>query len=351
MLIGLIQREFFVEIICESESVTFGVGLRKLAVGVARAGDQSAANVRFLRVKADLAQSFARSLDIGIWDIRNDEILPDGQPNFAGAVKVGDFGDAKHLFWSDLADRNGNADVIKATLFLRINADVSVAASRQRSSIGWSERRSGTALQRVTEQFFSFSQILFQRPGFEQMLEARLLAVRAIAVGNENAHERNDDFVQLCRFDEDAEVAGKCLVAGRAAESDAEEDLAIGEDGFDTDVVGIFDRADQTTAIERNVEFAGQIVERAVIDDNLSEVLAEGQNIDQFMRINASRGICREIADIVRARTAGVQADALDAAQHFRSVFGLDEANLEIGARGDLDVAGGEFFGDASNFA
>ena len=117
-------------------------------------------------------------------------------------------------------------------------------------------------------------------------------------------------------------------------------------DGFGADVVGIFDRADQPAAVERNVEFARQIVERAIVDDDLRELLAEGHDIDQFVRIDAGGGIGRQVADVVRARAARVQARRLDAAQNFGRVLRLDQADLEIGASGDLDVAGGEFFGD-----
>ena len=62
-------------------------------------------------------------------------------------------------------------------------------------------------------------------------------------------------------------------------------------------------------------------------------------HVDQLVRIDARRGIRGEIADVVRARAARVQADGLDAAQKFRRVLRLDEPHLQIRARGDLHVA------------
>ena len=64
-----------------------------------------------------------------------------------------------------------------------------------------------------------------------------------------------------------------------------------------------------------------------------------GMHVNQFVRINARGGIRGEIADVVRAGAARVQADGLDAPQDFRRVLRLDETHLKIRARRDLDVA------------
>src|SRR5258708_6359912 len=123
---GLIQRQFFVEIIGQRERVTFGVGLRKLAIGIASASDEAIANMRFFSFKTDFAQSFASRFNVGVGDVWDDEILPYREPNFAGAVQVGDFGNTNELFRSNLANGNGDADVIEAGLLLRVNAAVGV---------------------------------------------------------------------------------------------------------------------------------------------------------------------------------------------------------------------------------
>ena len=79
--------------------------------------------------------------------------------------------------------------------------------------------------------------------------------------------------------------------------------------------------------------------------------MAKRQRIDQLVRVNARSGITGDIADVVRAGAARVQADALDAAQHLRSILRFDEAKLKIGARGDLDAARREFLRNPRQFA
>ena len=83
----------------EIERVLFGVGLGEFAVGVAGAGDQRRSRMLRLRVsKPSLSSAAFSRRDEGVRDIGNDEILPDGQANFAGAVKVGDFGERSICF-------------------------------------------------------------------------------------------------------------------------------------------------------------------------------------------------------------------------------------------------------------
>src|SRR3954462_2648417 len=79
--------------------------------------------------------------------------------------------------------------------------------------------------------------------------------------------------------------------------------------------------------------------------------MTKWRDIDQFMRVN-SRGRTRgEIADVVRARAARVEANALDPPQNLRCVFRLDRAHLDIRACGDLDVAAGERVGNFRELA
>ena len=69
------------------------------------------------------------------------------------------------------------------------------------------------------------------------------------------------------------------------------------------------------------------------------------------MRIDSGGGIRGDVPDVVRAGSPRVQADRLDAAQHFRRVLRLDQPDLEVCARGDLHIAGGEFLCDAGDLA
>ena len=85
------------------------------------------------------------------------------------------------------------------------------------------------------------------------MFESRLLAISAAASLNVNAQRRHDDFVDLIRRNNHAEVAGERFVAGRAAERDAEKNFVAELDGFHADVVRVLDRADQTAAVVGDV--------------------------------------------------------------------------------------------------
>ena len=60
-------------------------------------------------------------------DVGNDEILPDGEANFAVAVAVGNLGKSEHLCHGQAAHGDGDADVVQARLRLRVNADVAGA--------------------------------------------------------------------------------------------------------------------------------------------------------------------------------------------------------------------------------
>ncbi len=140
-------------------------------------------------------------------------------------------------------------------------------------------------------------------------------------------------------------------MARRAAEGDAEENFVADLHRLAADVVRIFDRADEAAAVIGDVELARQVVERAIIDNDLAHLLAERHHVDQLARINARGGVRGEVADVVRARAARVQADMLDALDERGRVLWLDESHLQIRARGDLHVAGGEVLCDVRQLA
>jgi hypothetical protein len=156
---------------------------------------------------------------------------------------------------------------------------------------------------------------------------------------------------------EDAEVLREGFVAGGAAEFEMKinsgRDVfgAFDFDGFDADVVGVFNGTDQAAAVEGDIKFAGEIEELAVVENDLRELMAERERVVEFGGIDAGGGIAGDVADVVGAGAARMKAGALNAAENFGRVFGFDEANLKIRAGGDLDVAGGEFVGDAGDFA
>ena len=97
-------------------------------------------------------------------------------------------------------------------------------------------------------------------------------------------------------------------MAGDAAEQQAEPDARLDAgaidhlDGRKADVVGVLERGDRAAAIERDVEFARQAVERARVEHVEVPAARVGPRIDQLLRIDAGGGRAGDVADIVGAR-------------------------------------------------
>ena len=121
----LVEFDVLVEIVHKRKRVPFGVGLRKFAIRVPRACNETAAEIRLVRVESDPAQRLPGCLDIGVRHVRNDEVLPDREPDFPGPVKIGDLRDPDVIcFGVRCPTRNRGSHVIQPLLLLRINADV-----------------------------------------------------------------------------------------------------------------------------------------------------------------------------------------------------------------------------------
>src|SRR5262249_8500767 len=130
-----------------------------------------------------------------------------------------------------------------------------------------------------------------QGHGFEQMLKPRPLSVRAAAEFNEHANDCKDHIVDFQGWNDDSEIAGKCLVPRGAAQGDPKENFAVHADSLHADVIRVLYGTNQSTTIVGDVEFAWQVVKCAVIDDQLSEVVDKRQHVDQFNRIEAGSGV------------------------------------------------------------
>src|SRR5215471_354583 len=103
----------------------------------------------------------------------------------------------------------------------------------------------------------------------------------------------------------------------RAAKSDPKQDLVPDLNGFHTDVVGVFNSADESATVEGNVKLTGQVVKCSVVNDNLGELVAKRSNIEQFVRVDTGRGIGCQISYIIRAGSTRMQPYRLDATQYF----------------------------------
>src|SRR5437588_2701092 len=190
------------------------------------------------------------------------------------------------------------------------------------------------------------------------MLEARFLSVGPIAIGNRSTNHGHENRQYLFGPNEYSQIARERLMSGRATDRNAEIDsglevlvIAQNANSANAEVISVFDAPNQSPSVEGDIKFARQIVELAVVNDELPQFMTERRNIDQFVRIDSSRGIGRQVADVVRTCAARVKADALNTPEDFGGVAWLDQAQLDIGASGDLDVAGCKLLCHPSNFA
>src|ERR1700733_8659085 len=105
------------------------------------------------------------------------------------------------------------------------------------------------------------------------MLQARLLAVAAISIGDVDADDGLRDLDVVIRWYEDGQIARESLVTGGAAEDETKSVLVAVFHGLDADVVRILNRTNQATAVKGDVELARQVVELATREDELRQFL------------------------------------------------------------------------------
>src|SRR5262249_62240296 len=116
-------------------------------------------------------------------------------------------------------------------------------------------------------------QEIIRAPCLDQIFGARLGAVGAVAVVDEDAPHRIGDFRRLARPHHYAGFMPKGPVSGDAAEEQPEPDSRLDAeavldlDGLKADVVGIFEHRNDTGAVEADVELARDAVKRAVVED------------------------------------------------------------------------------------
>src|SRR5205807_1138780 len=115
-------------------------------------------------------------------------------------------------------------------------------------------------------------------PAIERILQARTLAVGAIAFVDEDPHDRHSHRNALLGRDEHPEVAGEIAMPRDPADRDAKvhalRHRLAGSDahGGETDVVGVFQGGYAAATVEGDVEFARQSVELAVVEDRVIQI-------------------------------------------------------------------------------
>ena len=146
------------------------------------------------------------------------------------------------------------------------------------------------------------------------------------------------------RLHQHAGVAGEIVMPGDAAEAEPEPDAGRQPEAvvhlhrLEADIVGVFQHRDGAGAVEGDVEFARQAVERAVVEDVEMPLAGKRPRVDQFLRIDAGGRRAGDVADIVGAGAARAQPEILDRLDHGDRVAGLDLADLQIGARRDMRI-------------
>ena len=132
----------------------FCIRRRELAVTVAGASDEAAADVVLAPVETGFDDGFFDGLDERVRDVRDDDVLPGGKAKFSGAIVVREFAKAEELFRSDFADGDRDAEPGEAGLLLREGTDVRMrdgGAERGRFEIGFPVRVKGVAKQLIAE--------------------------------------------------------------------------------------------------------------------------------------------------------------------------------------------------------
>src|ERR671933_1899683 len=123
-----VEVETALEVAGAFERVAFGVRRRKLAARVARAGYHPAAEGACHPVQAQGFDLCLHGEDLLLGNIRDQQILPDGQADGTAAVTFGDAGEALELVDTQAPDGQHDAHVEEPLLALAVEADVAMLA-------------------------------------------------------------------------------------------------------------------------------------------------------------------------------------------------------------------------------
>ncbi len=227
--------------------------------------------------------------------------MPGCQTDLPVAVAAGNFGDAVHLRGKHAPDRHNNTNIIKAFLRLIVDTDVAMLQSGA-TGLAFFQWQVG----QVESQFFiCLREEFFDTPVIDQVLQAGLLAVGAVAVFDKDTDHRCSNRDGLGWLQEQTSILGKLLVTGDAAKLHTKIDsrldtLPFGDaNGVESDVVGICANGDASAVVKGDVELAGQSVEVAVVQDVVMHRLGIGQDIEDFLGIESAGRTGRNIAQVV----------------------------------------------------
>src|SRR5919199_2844759 len=123
-----VELETALEVAGDFERVALSVRRRKLAARVARAGYQPAAERAGHPVQTQGFDLCLHGEDLLLGNIRDQQILPDGQADGTAAVTFGGAGEAVELVDTQAPDGQHDAHVEAPLLVLAVEADVAMLA-------------------------------------------------------------------------------------------------------------------------------------------------------------------------------------------------------------------------------
>ncbi len=133
--------------------------------------------------------------DLVVRHAGDQQVLPDGQADIAVAEIRRDLREAAHLRHGDLADRKHHADPVQARLLLLAHADMRGAVEGRARLHGLGRR----ARECPAELLLDGGEELVEAPRVEHVFQPRLVAVGAVAVLDEHAHDGVGDLGRVLR--------------------------------------------------------------------------------------------------------------------------------------------------------
>ncbi len=257
-------------------------------------------------------------------------------------------GQAAHLRRGHAPHGQRNADPDAACLLLRMHADVRLPMLPVRLG----HLIAGNAAQRSAELGLDAGQELVEAPVVEHVFEARLLAVGAVAVIDEHAHDGIGHGNGILGLDQHAGRPREILMAGDAAESEPEPHAGLDACAIayphrrEGDVIGILQHRNNSAAVEADVELARQAIQRAVVEDVVMPRPCVRSGVEQLLSVNTGCGRAGDIADVVGTRTLGHQSNFGQFLQDRDGVVGRDLAHLQVGTRRHMRIAVAVALGD-----
>jgi hypothetical protein len=207
------------------------------------------------------------------------------------------------------------------------------------------ERLGLHARQRAAELLLDQSEEFLDAEPVEHVFEPRLEPVGAVAVIDEDPHDRVRHRRGLVRLHHHPGFTCEIPVAGDAAEQQAKPDArrdretVFHGDRLEADIVGVLEHRDDAAAVEPDIELARNAVERTLVEDVEMPFARIGPRVDQLLGIDAGRRSAGDVADIVGTGAARAQAEIENPLHHGDGALRLDLAHLQVGARGDVGVA------------